>query len=232
MPESELALMANQEFSSMKQSTKVSADPEKNRRLQEVGKRIVEAARQRGAAIPPADQWEFVLFEDGTANAFALPGGKVGFYTGIFKFFDNDDELAVVMGHEVAHVVAQHGNQRVSRQLLITGVGVGLGLAVSGKDEKTRAAILTGYGVGSELGVALPFSRTEESEADHIGIIYMAQAGYDPRASINFWQKMAAEGASVPEFLSTHPSGETRIRLLRERIPEVMPIYERNKRNQ
>ncbi len=230
MPESELAVMANQEFLAMRQSTKVSTDPEKNRRLQEVGRRIVEAAIQRGAAIPPPDQWEFVLFEDDSANAFAMPGGKVGFFTGIFKYFDNDDELAVVMGHEVAHVAAGHGNQRVSRQLLIVGVGAGLGLAISGQDEATRTAILAGYGLGSQVGVALPFSRTEENEADHIGLIYMAQAGYDPRVAVAFWQKMDSGGPNVPEFLSTHPSGQTRIRLLRERIPEVMPIYERNKR--
>lgn len=228
--ESSVESMAAQGFAQLKQQTKVSQDREKNAQLQRVGKRIVEAARARGADLPPPNEWEFVVFEDDAVNAFAMPGGKVGFYTGIFPLFDNDDDLAVVMGHEIAHVSADHGQERVSQQMAaqVAGAGLAIALGLSETDNTTSQIAMAAFGAGSSVGVLLPFSRASESEADHIGLIYSSAAGYDPRRSVVLWQRMADQGgARPPEFLSTHPSENTRIRRLNELIPQVMPLYER-----
>lgn len=229
----EVASMAVGQFEQMKQEMPVSRDPEMNARLQRVGEKIVIAARERGADLPPADQWEFVLFESDQVNAFAMPGGKVGFYTGIFPLFVSDDDLAVVMGHEIAHVSADHGAEKVSHQLAnqLAGAALAIGLGVGGVDHDTSQIVMASYGMGSSLGFVLPYSRTMESEADHIGLIYSASAGYDPRASTAFWQRMADQGGErPPEFLSTHPSENSRIRRLQnEIIPQVMPIYQQAK---
>ncbi|WOO43533.1 M48 family metallopeptidase [Rubellicoccus peritrichatus] len=228
--ESAVESMAAQGFEQLKNDTKISHDPEKNAQLQRVGKRIVDAARARGADLPPANQWEFVVFEDEAVNAFAMPGGRVGFYTGIFPLFDNDDDLAVVMGHEIAHVSAKHGQERVSQQMAaqVAGLGLALGLGLSETDNTTSQIAMAAFGAGASVGVLLPFSRSSESEADHIGLIYSSAAGYDPRRSIVLWQRMADQGGPrPPEFLSTHPSEHTRIRRLNQLIPQVMPIYER-----
>lgn len=235
LPEAQVDSMAAQGFSQMKQQLTVSTDPEKNAQLQRVGERIVNAARARGANIPPASQWEFVVFEDDAVNAFAMPGGKVGFYTGIFPLFESDDDLAVVMGHEVAHVTAGHGRERVSHQLAtqMAGLGLALGLGASRVSDSTADIALAAFGAGTSVGILLPFGRHQESEADHIGLIYSASAGYDPRNAVPFWERMGgAGGASPPEFLSTHPNYQTRIRRLQQLMPEVMPLYERSRSDQ
>lgn len=224
----EVASMAVSQFDQMKQEMPLSNDAAKKAQLQRVGERIVKAARDRGADLLPADQWEFVLFESDQVNAFAMPGGKVGFYTGIFPLFQSDDDMAVVMGHEIAHVSAHHGAEKVSHQLAnqLAGVALALGLGVGGVDGDTQQIVMASYGAGSSLGFILPYSRTMESEADHIGLIYSSAAGYDPRAAPSFWQRMAAQGGSrPPEFLSTHPSEDSRIKRLNELVPEVLPIY-------
>ncbi|MGF1452784.1 MAG: M48 family metallopeptidase, partial [Opitutales bacterium] len=186
------------------------------------------------AEIAPPEEWEFVLFASEQINAFALPGGKVGFYEGILELMDNESQVATVMAHEIAHVVADHGGERVTQQLGVSAIGAGLavGLGSSDVSPTTQQAIMAAYGTGSQLGVLLPFSRTHESEADEIGLIYMAEAGYDPREAVAFWQNMkaAAGDGAPPEFLSTHPSHDTRIEDLRAMIPDVMPIYEANSR--
>lgn len=226
--------MANQGFAQMKKDVPISQDVAKQARLRRVGERIVRAARARGADLPPPEQWEFVVFEDDAVNAFAMPGGKVGFYTGIFPLFDNDDDLAVVMGHEIAHVAADHGQERVSQQMTaqIAGAGLALGLGLSEVDNTSARLALAAFGATATYGVIMPYSRTQESEADHIGLIYSAAAGYDPRRSVILWQRMANQGgARPPEFLSTHPSENTRIQRLQAQIPQVMPLYERSKTN-
>jgi len=229
----EVASMAVGQFEQMKQEMPISRDPQMNARLQRVGEKIVIAARERGADLPPPEQWEFVLFESDQVNAFAMPGGKVGFYTGIFPLFESDDDLAVVMGHEIAHVSADHGAEKVSHQLAnqLAGAALAIGLGVGGVDHDTSQIVMASYGAGSSLGFVLPYSRTMESEADHIGLIYSSAAGYDPRVSVDFWGRMASQGGErPPEFLSTHPAEGTRIRNLRDKIiPEVMPIYENAK---
>jgi len=224
--DNQLAAAATTSFSEMKRTQQVSNSARLNARLERVGSRIVESALERGADLAPPYQWEFVVFEDEQVNAFALPGGKVGFYTGILRLFDSDDELAVVMAHEVAHVAAQHGNQRLSTQSALALGGVALNVTTREQDAQTRRAILTAFGLGAQFGITLPFSRRDESEADEIGLIYMANAGYDPRAAISFWQKMAAtKGHQPPEFLSTHPADATRIYRLRKLMPRAMKIY-------
>lgn len=229
----EVASMAVDQFQQMKQEMPISNNAEQKARLQRVGEKVVTAARERGADLPPPSQWEFVLFESDQVNAFAMPGGKVGFYTGIFPLFKSDDDLAVVMGHEIAHVSADHGAEKVSHQLAqqLGGAALAIGLGVGGVESDTSQLVMQAYGAGSMYGGVLPYSRTMESEADEIGLIYSSAAGYDPRASVEFWQRMAAQGgARPPEFLSTHPSEGTRIsNLQNEIIPRVMPIYEQAK---
>lgn len=224
--EAELASSASSQFAQMKEKVPVSTDPQLNARVEQIGVKIVEAALSRGADLPPIEQWEFVVFENEQANAFAMPGGKIGVYTGIIELFGNDAQMAAVMGHEVAHVVAGHGNERVSQQLAIAGGGLLLGIGMRNSDADMQRAVLLAYGLGAEIGLALPYSRTHEKEADYIGLLYMAQAGYDPREAVEFWREMSRQGgAAPPEFLSTHPAHETRIERLQEAMPDAMAIY-------
>lgn len=204
-------------FSEMKLEVPISKDAAGNALLQKVGKRIAAVA-----PLPNA-QWEFVLFDSKEVNAFCLPGGKVGVYTGILPITKDEAGLATVIGHEVAHAVARHGGERIS-----TAMGLQLlGIAVdaSTKDTKYHSYAVAGYGLGSQLGVALPHSRLQESEADHLGLLYMARAGYNPEAAVAFWQRFAdfnkQQGADTPWFLRTHPLDETRIKQLQEKMPEA-----------
>jgi predicted Zn-dependent protease len=168
-------------------------------------------------------KWEYHLVDSKEINAWCMPGGKIVVYTGILPLTQTEDGLATVMGHEVAHALLNHGQQRVSAGVLqqIGAVGVAITAAVSGLSKESQALILAAYGVGSTLGGTLPFSRKHESEADHYGLLLMAIAGYNPEASVPFWQRMATKGGGVPEFLSTHPSDKTRIKDLRKSIPEA-----------
>lgn len=214
-------------FAEAKAKEKVSNDAAANARVQRVGKRIADAV---GSNLPGA-QWEFVVFDaPETINAFALPGGKVAVYTGLLKLATADDELAFVMGHEIAHVTSRHGAERIT-EATIASVG-GAALDTLSKENKYRDLTLAVYGVGS-TGLMLKFSRSHESEADFVGLRYSAKAGYDPRAATAFWKKMAAESAKAggkpPEFLSTHPSDERRIAALEAEMPQVIPIYEANR---
>ena len=221
----ELALGIS-EFEKLKQQAPISSDPVLNARLQNVGKRIADAV---GDALPSAE-WEFVLFDDpNTINAFALPGGKVGVYTGIMELANTDDELAVIVGHEIAHVTARHGSERMSHGMVAGLSQVLLGAAVA--DSDNRDLYMAAFGIGTAYAVMLPYSRSHELEADEIGIIYAAKAGYDPQASVEFWMKMnlVKGGNEQPEWQSTHPSDLNRIDRLGAMMPRVMPIYEENK---
>jgi predicted Zn-dependent protease len=224
MPESQMEAMSAQAFADVKKQ-KLSADVAKNECLKRVGSRIVAEARKVDPSLPAFAQWEFVVVQDESANAFAMSGGKVAFHTGIFKLMKSDDEVAVVMGHEVAHVICRHGNERVSQSLLSQGVLMGTSAVM--KDTKYKPYIMGGLGLGAQYGVMLPFSRTHESEADILGIKLSSRAGYDPQVAIGFWEKMSAGGASQPEFLSTHPSGSTRIQDLRKEMPGASAEYQR-----
>lgn len=225
--ESELESQSAQEFEKIKKQQSAN-NPAMLACLQRVGKRIVAEARKVDGALPPYEKWEFVVVNDGAANAFAMPGGKVAFNTGIFPLMTCDDDVAVVMGHEVAHVICRHGNERVSQAIFVQGLGAGLGVASDQyvKSEAWRTAIMTTYGVGSQLGT-LKYSRDHESEADTLGIRLSAKAGYDPQVAIGFWEKMSAGGGAPPEFLSTHPSGSTRIADLRKEMPAASAEYQK-----
>lgn len=217
-------------FNQMKQEVPISRDPQANALVQRVGKRIAAVAN-----LPNA-QWEFVVFESPEANAFCLPGGKIGVYTGILPITQNDAGLATVIGHEVAHAYAHHGAERMSEAMGMQAVGQLLGASVANSDPKLQAATMLAYGVGSKLGRELPHSRAQESEADHIGLLYMARAGYDPREAVNFWQRFAAysakSGSSAgPAFLRTHPLDETRIKQLQQWMPEAEKQYWPGKAN-
>ncbi|MAG56422.1 MAG: hypothetical protein CMJ83_09040 [Planctomycetes bacterium] len=195
---------------------------------------MVDRVGRRIAAVTDDDlpydfEWEFKLIADPTVNAFALPGGKVAFYEGIMPICGDDNGVAVVMGHEIGHALARHGNERVSHGMLLN-LSTEAAAAVLGSDDpNTRAQITALIGAGANVGVMLPFSRKHESEADHIGLILMAKAGYDPREAPRFWTRMAAQssGGRPPEFLSTHPNPETRVAQLNEWMPEAMKFYKR-----
>ena len=194
-----------------------------------VGTRIAEAAQKWLASEGYAHyldeyKWEYNLVADNTINAWCMPGGKIVFYTGILPITQTEEGMAVVMGHEVAHALLNHGQQRMSAGVLeqLGAVGLSVGLGVAGSSQGTQELAMTAYGVGAALGGTLPFSRSHESEADHYGLILMAIAGYNPEESVPFWQRMAAlGGGGTPEFLSTHPSDTTRIRQLQNWIPEA-----------
>ncbi|MDA9317282.1 M48 family metallopeptidase [Puniceicoccaceae bacterium] len=215
--------MSAVEFDQLKQKTPISRNPTYNAMVNRVGERIAYVA----APDMPNAQWEFVVFDDDDQiNAFAMPGGKVAVYTGIFKVAKTDADLAVVIGHEVAHVAAGHGNERVSQQIVATGINLTAVALTQDMDNTQRQLLLAGLGAGTAVGVILPFSRYHESEADEIGLMYAAKAGYDPRAAIGFWERMEAQkSGSPPEFLSTHPSGSTRVRKLNELMPKAYQVY-------
>lgn len=169
--------------------------------------------------------WEYNLVQNEAINAWCMPGGKVVFYSGILPYVKDESGIAVVMGHEIAHAVANHGGERMSQQLAIMLGGITLDVAMQQQPAMTRDIFNTVYGVGSALGT-LAYSRTHEYEADKLGLIFMAKAGYDPARAITFWEEMAAiPGQAPPEFLSTHPSNQKRIKALREFIPEANKYY-------
>ena len=224
IPEDQLISQSAQAFSELKTQAPLSQNLDHNDRVQRVGRRIAAVV---GDDLPEVD-WEFVVFDDPSQiNAFAMPGGKVGVYTGMLQVASNDAQIAIVIGHEIAHVAARHANERVSHALLLETGAVGLSVATKDMEGFTRQALASAYGLGSSLGVQLPFSRLHESEADKIGLFYAARAGYDPREALRFWENMAsAAGASKPpEFLSTHPSYSTRIQDLESLMPEALEIY-------
>lgn len=195
--------------------------------LNRVGRRISRVANKKKY------KWEYKLIVDDSINAWALPGGYIGFYTGILPVLKNEAGMAFVMGHEVGHATARHGAERISQQLTLLGGLVGLEVLLSRTTEWTleeRAIVLGALGVGAEFGIMLPFSRMHETEADIIGLMYMAKAGYPPGESIKVWDRMsAAAGPSIPSFLSTHPSTKKRQKNLREWMPQARKRYERNR---
>lgn len=183
------------------------------------------------AAVPGVDRqdWEVAVFESDDENAFALPGGKIGVYSGMMGVAETQDQLAAVIGHEVAHVIAEHGNERVSTSFAAdTGLQLASVLA-SGSSSGDSQTLMSLLGLGTQVGVLLPFSRAQEEEADLIGLDYMAAAGFEPEASVALWQNMqaAAEGDAPPELLSTHPATGSRIEALQERLPSAMSVYEK-----
>lgn len=234
LPQSYLNKMGSQAYLEVKSDPKVklSNDPRETEPVQRVAARIVEAAKHSkyGETAKTFD-WEVtVIKDDKTMNAFALPGGKIAVYTGIFPVAKNEAGLAAIMGHEVVHALAGHGNERMSQGLAAQGVAIlaSIGLQSSGMGPQAAQAAMQAFGVGAQYGVLLPFSRKHESEADYIGLLLAAQAGYDPREAVRVWERMSqAGGGQPPEFMSTHPSHGTRIKQLESWMPEALAIYEK-----
>jgi predicted Zn-dependent protease len=195
-----------------------------------VGKRIAAAVEQYLKNNGMEDQikeyqWDFRLVADATPNAFCMPGGKIVVYEGILPYTQDETGLAVVLGHEVAHAVAKHSNERMSQQMVVSLGGEAVNAAISKKSDLVKQLAPTVYGLGAQYAVMLPYSRSHESEADHIGLIFMAMAGYDPAKAEGFWLRMSQSGSKTPEFLSTHPSDETRVTKIRSWLPEAQKYY-------
>ena len=220
-PQEEAALGARA-FQQIVSQSQIDRSPTTNAAVDDVGRRLAAVANR------PDFQWNFVVIKnDRDANAFCLPGGKVAVYTGILPIAEDQAGLAVVMGHEIAHAIARHGAERISQAQLAQLGGQALAIGLGGS--ASSAAILAAYGVGAQIGVLLPYGRTQESEADHIGLLLMAQAGYDPQAAIGFWERMERSSngnGGAPEYLSTHPSHGTRIEQIRTWMPEALRFYE------
>ncbi len=212
--------MGKQSFNEILKKEKVSEDTKLTEIVQKVGKRIIAVSDM------PDLGWEIKLIESEQKNAFALPGGKIAIYTGILSVAKNEAGLATVMSHEIAHVIARHGAQRMTQQLLLQGAMIGAGLSMNNSTQKNL--ILSALGVGVLYGFTLPFSRSHESEADQIGLIYMANAGYDPNEAINFWQRFSnvKGNKGPPEWASTHPADETRMEGLRTYLSRAKYAYQ------
>lgn len=222
IPDDQMDLMGAQSFEQIKQQTALSKDQNINQYVLCIANKIIPQVSQS----PDPKQWEVQVFDDPQANAFALPGNKIGVYSGLLKYAKNQDQLAAVMGHEIAHVIAKHGNERVSSQMA-TQAGLEIASVVlGGTQDANNAMILAGLGLGVQFGITLPFSRSHESEADLIGLDLMAKAGFNPEQSVPLWENMSKAGTSPPEFMSTHPSGSTRIKQLKERIPKANVAYQ------
>jgi len=211
-------------FELLKQETPINRDPAINALVQNVGQRIATVA-----PLPNA-QWEFVVFDSTEANAFCLPGGKVGVYTGILPITKDQAGLATVLGHEIGHAVAHHGAERMTEALALQLGGRVVDSSLSQSDARMHDGLVTAYGVVAQVGRELPHSRLQESEADHLGLIYMARAGYNPQAAIGFWERFAEYnrqhgGRGGLWFLRTHPLNEVRIKQLKEWLPELQREY-------
>lgn len=232
LPQSYLNQLGAQSYVQVKNDpkVKVSKDPKEIEPVQRVAKRIIEAAKQsKYAETAGTFEWEVnVIKDDKTLNAWALPGGKIAVYTGIFPIAKNEAGLAAIMGHEVVHALAGHGGERMSQGLVAQVLMTGAAVAVeSSAGPGSGQAVMQALGVGAQVGVLLPFSRKHESEADYIGLLLAAQAGYDPQEAVRVWERMEQAGGSQPaEFMSSHPSHGTRIKQLQEWMPEALSYYQ------
>lgn len=221
VPESQMRELGEQAFQETLQGEKLSSDEALTRQVTEIGRRIAQASGIK-------EDWDFRLIENEQVNAFALPGGNVGVYTGILDVAETNAGLAAILAHEIGHVKARHSAERVS-QVLAAQLGLVAVDQLVLRDSRYRNPTMAALGLGTQVGVLLPFSRTHESEADELGLTYMARAGYDPEAAVRLWERMAKlGGGGGPEFLSTHPDPAGRAKRLRELMPEAKRLYERS----
>ena len=236
VPESELQLMATNQYHAFLDENKVLKSSNKEAAMVDrVGGRIANAittfyTKKGDKEVIDGYSWEFNTVESKDINAWCMPGGKVVVYTGILPVTKSETGLAIVMGHEIAHAVAKHGNERMSQAMVQQMGGMALQVALANEPQQTQDLFMMSFGIGSQLGAILPWSRQQETEADKYGLIFAAMAGYDPREAIPFWQRMSeVGGGSPPQFLSTHPSDETRIKKLNQFMPEAMKYYNKQK---
>ncbi|HNV94963.1 MAG TPA: M48 family metallopeptidase [Bacteroidales bacterium] len=226
-----LALTSYQDF--MSKNKIIPSSDNRSKQLDNVGNRMVAAVNNLFANTKYKDRiknqkWEYHLVDNPTVNAWCMPGGKIVFYSGILPYTQDDEGIAVVMGHEMAHAIAKHGNERMSQQMAIMMGGVTIDVAMQQRPEETKEIFKSLYGVSATLG-ALAYSRKHEYEADKIGLVIMAKAGYNPEKAIAFWERMSQKsGGSIPQFLSTHPSDENRIKEMKKFLPTAMKYYKTN----
>ncbi|MSP77221.1 MAG: M48 family peptidase [Rhodospirillaceae bacterium] len=234
--ESEERQLGLQAYQQVVSSERQSHDQTVNAMVERVGRRIATAAENppEGMWRPPRFQWEFRTIDKNVVNAFCLPGGKVAVYTGLLPVAQSEAGLAVVMGHEVAHALARHGAERMSDQMVtsigVAAAGVALAATASGRNRSYMPMVVGALGAGATYGFMLPMSRAQESEADRIGLVLMAMAGYDPHEGVALWERMRAANAAKPrqpEWLGTHPADTTRINNIRAWVPEAMKYYRR-----
>lgn len=236
VPESDVIALSLTEYDKFIKSNKLSTDKNKTAMVKRVGERIAKAveAYMAGAGLSQnleGYNWEFNLVDDPTVNAWCMSGGKVVVYTGLLPLTISEAGLATVMGHEIAHAVARHGSERMSDQMLVQLGSTALSSAIAQKPEQTKSIVMTAFGIGTQVGVMLPFSRQHEYEADHMGLLFMAMAGYNPNESIAFWERMAKQGGQKPpEFLSTHPVDQNRIDRIKLKMGDAMAYYEKAKK--
>ena len=234
VPESEMISMSFTNYTDFIKANNLSTDKLNSDLVKKVGSDISSAVVKYFSDNNISSQlegykWEFNLIKnDSTRNAWCMPGGKVVVYSGILPITKDQNGLAVVLSHEISHAVARHGNERMSQELLVQFGSVALNEALKQKPEQTRSMFNSAYGIGSQYGVLLPYSREHELEADRLGLIFMAMAGYDPQTAVAFWERMASTGGKKPpEFLSTHPSDATRISKIKAALPEAMKYYKK-----
>ncbi|OUD16300.1 peptidase [Thioflexithrix psekupsensis] len=225
LPAEQMDIMGEEAFLNLKQEMRLTKSASLSNYVTCVSGAIIDVSQ---SSIP---HWEIAVFEEPTANAFALPGGKIGVHTGLFQVAKTPHQMATVIGHEIAHVLSNHGNERVSQQFAVEQ-GLALVQALANVQTETGQLLMGLLGVGAQLGILMPYSRVQESEADILGLHLMARAGFDPRESVALWQNMASSGGGdAPEFLSTHPSHQTRISELQNAIPYAMQLYEQAQRS-
>ncbi|HBG86973.1 MAG TPA: peptidase M48 [Marinilabiliaceae bacterium] len=232
--DAEINAMSFNQYDEFIKGNPLSSNKVQSAQIKKVGANLANAVEQYFSQNNLSSQiadfaWEFNLVADPTPNAWCMPGGKVVFYEGIMPICQDENGIAVVMGHEIAHAVAKHGSERMSQQIGTEMASSTLSALLAEKPEQTRNIFMTAFGIGTQLGVMLPYSRTHEVEADRLGLIFMAMAGYDPSTAVAFWTRMSemSGGGSSLEFLSTHPSDATRIRNLQNALPEAMQNYKK-----
>ena len=221
MPDSFMNPMGLQAYDEMKTTTPISTNKALTAKVAAIAARIADATGEKL-------DWDFTLFDSKEVNAFCLPGGKVGVYTGIIPVAQTNAGLAAVLGHEVAHAILRHGGERASQQLALAGLLFGAEVTVDSvlKDKDLKPLMLAAIGLGAQLGVVLPFSREQEAEADTVGLKYMAKAGYDPQQAVELWHRMSALGGTPPEILSDHPDSDKRATALSDEQSDVLPLYD------
>lgn len=233
IPESEMLSMSFSQYDQFLKEHQESNNVMQVAMVKKVGSKIASAVERYLTQIGKTQEvnnykWEYHLVVDNQANAWCMPGGKIVVYTGILPITKDENGLAVVLGHEIAHAVAHHGNERMSQALLTELGGIALSEALQSKPQETQNLWMSVYGVGTQVGVLLPYSRAQESEADHLGLIFMAMAGYNPQGALDFWVRMQQQSQGAPpEFLSDHPANQTRINDIKAELPEAMRYYKK-----
>ncbi len=234
IPSDQILSLSNESYNSVLKESKLSSNTTQVATIRRIGQNVTQAVEQylreiNRLALIDGYKWEYNLIADKTMNAWCMPGGKIVFYEGILPICKNDNGIAVVMAHEIAHAIANHGNERMSQQMVVQMGGIALSEALQTQKPVTQQLALLAFGVGTQLGVMLPYSRQHETEADELGLYFMAMAGYDPREAPLLWERMKSEGSGdTPQFLSTHPSPQSRINDLNKIMSKAMEYYNKS----